>query len=146
MFLAEHILLHVKRWMQGNPQTYTEPDTRAQAAHVMAMAVQRLYPDARTTIGPCIENGFYYDFDIPQTLSDSDLKKIKSEMVKIIKADMPFIREEVGIRHSLLADVLSQLESHMSLRDGRMSLSSHRRKQGRPWQRNHTRSRSWRTF
>ena len=61
----------------------------------MAMAVQRLFPDARTTIGPCIENGFYYDFDIPEPLSDSDLKRIKGEMVKIIKADLPFVFEEV---------------------------------------------------
>ncbi len=63
----------------------------------MAMAVQRLHPDARTTIGPCIENGFYYDFDIPRPLSDSDLKQIKNEMVKIIKADLPFICEEVRL-------------------------------------------------
>ena len=63
----------------------------------MAMAVQRLHPHARTTIGPCIENGFYYDFDIPRPLSDSDLKQIKNEMVKIIKADLPFICEEVRL-------------------------------------------------
>ena len=62
---------------------------------MMAMAVQRLFPDARTTVGPCIENGFYYDFDIPEPLSDSDLKRIKNEMVKIIKADLPFVFEEV---------------------------------------------------
>ena len=61
----------------------------------MAMAVQRLFPDARTTIGPCIENGFYYDFDIPEPLSDSDLRRIKNEMAKIIKADLPFVLEEV---------------------------------------------------
>lgn len=46
----------------------------------MAMAVQKIYPDAKVTIGPWIENGFYYDFDI-HPLTDNDLKKIKKEMV-----------------------------------------------------------------
>lgn len=51
-----------------------------QCAHVMAMAVQRLFPDAKVTIGPWIENGFYYDFDM-EHLTDKDLKRIKKEMV-----------------------------------------------------------------
>lgn len=51
-----------------------------QCAHVMAMAVQKIYPDAKVTIGPWIENGFYYDFDM-EPLTDKDLKKIKKEMV-----------------------------------------------------------------
>lgn len=51
-----------------------------QCAHVMAMAVQNLFPDAKVTIGPWIENGFYYDFDM-QPLTDKDLKRIKKEMV-----------------------------------------------------------------
>lgn len=51
-----------------------------QCAHVMAMAVQKLYPDAKVTIGPWIENGFYYDFDM-EPLTDKDLKRIKKEMV-----------------------------------------------------------------
>lgn len=51
-----------------------------QCAHVMAMAVQKIYPEAKVTIGPWIENGFYYDFDV-EPLSDQDLKKIKKEMV-----------------------------------------------------------------
>lgn len=53
-----------------------------QCAHVMAMAVQKLFPDAKVTIGPWIENGFYYDFDM-EPLGDKDLKKIKKEMVGI---------------------------------------------------------------
>lgn len=48
----------------------------------MAMAVQKLYPDAKVTIGPWIENGFYYDFDM-EPLTDKDLKRIKKEMVSI---------------------------------------------------------------
>ena len=57
----------------------------------MAMAVQRLYPDAKVTIGPWIENGFYYDFDM-EPLTDKDLKKIKKEMVSrlIILFFFPF--------------------------------------------------------
>jgi threonyl-tRNA synthetase len=49
----------------------------------MAMAVQKLYPDAKVTIGPWIENGFYYDFDM-EPLTDKDLKRIKKEMVSIL--------------------------------------------------------------
>lgn len=52
---------------------------RHTCAHVMAMAVQKLYPDAKVTIGPWIDNGFYYDFDM-EPLSDNDLKRIKKEM------------------------------------------------------------------
>jgi threonyl-tRNA synthetase len=62
----------------------------------MAMAVQRLRKDAQVTIGPWIERGFYYDFDMKEPLVDKDLKAIKKEMAKIIRADLPFIREEVG--------------------------------------------------
>lgn len=54
-----------------------------QCAHVMAMAVQKIYPDAKVTIGPWIENGFYYDFDM-EPLTDKDLKKIKKEMVSLL--------------------------------------------------------------
>lgn len=47
----------------------------------MAMAVQKLYPNAQVTIGPWIEKGFYYDFDMEEPLAEKDLKKIKKEMV-----------------------------------------------------------------
>eukprot|EP00596_Hydrurales_sp_CCMP1899_P008406 CAMPEP_0119043262 /NCGR_PEP_ID=MMETSP1177-20130426/19908_1 /TAXON_ID=2985 /ORGANISM="Ochromonas sp, Strain CCMP1899" /LENGTH=631 /DNA_ID=CAMNT_0007011001 /DNA_START=289 /DNA_END=2181 /DNA_ORIENTATION=+ len=64
--------------------------------HIMAMAVQRLHPEAQVTIGPWIDQGFYYDFYFPEKkLSDSDLKAIKKEMDKIIKANLPIRREEV---------------------------------------------------
>lgn len=69
----------------------------AQASHIMAMALQKLFPDAQTTIGPWIERGFYYDFDLSTPLTPADLKAVKKEMVKIIKADLPFICEEVGL-------------------------------------------------
>ncbi|XP_061371002.1 threonine--tRNA ligase, chloroplastic/mitochondrial 2 [Gastrolobium bilobum] len=68
---------------------------RHTCAHVMAMAVQKLYPDAKVTIGPWIENGFYYDFDM-EPLTDTDLKKIKKEMERIISRNLPLVREEVS--------------------------------------------------
>ncbi|MBH8574298.1 threonine--tRNA ligase [Nostocaceae cyanobacterium CENA369] len=69
---------------------------RHTASHVMAMAVQKLFPKAQVTIGPWIENGFYYDFDNPEPFSDKDLKAIQKEMVKIINRKLPVIREEVN--------------------------------------------------
>ena len=70
--------------------------TRHTTSHVMAMAVQKLHKEAQVTIGPWIDNGFYYDFNLPShQLSDNDLKLIKKEMDKIIKADLPMRREEV---------------------------------------------------
>ena len=65
-------------------------------SHVMAMAVQRLFPKAQVTIGPWTEYGFYYAFDNPDPFSDKDLKTIKKEMIKIIKKDYPIEREEVS--------------------------------------------------
>ncbi|MEK0183224.1 threonine--tRNA ligase, partial [Microcoleus anatoxicus PTRS2] len=57
---------------------------RHTTSHVMAMAVQKLFPKAQVTIGPWIENGFYYDFDTPEPFTEQDLKAIKKEMIKII--------------------------------------------------------------
>ncbi|PQQ10622.1 exopolygalacturonase clone GBGA483-like [Prunus yedoensis var. nudiflora] len=68
---------------------------RHTCAHVMAMAVQKLFPDAKVTIGPWIENGFYYDFDM-EPLTDKELKRIKKEMDRIIGRNLPLIREEVS--------------------------------------------------
>lgn len=68
---------------------------RHTAAHVMAMAVQKLFPKAQVTIGPWIENGFYYDFDVPEPFTERDLKRIKKEMVRLIKMKLPLSREEV---------------------------------------------------
>ncbi|HIK19375.1 MAG TPA: threonine--tRNA ligase [Leptolyngbyaceae cyanobacterium M33_DOE_097] len=68
---------------------------RHTTSHIMAMAVQKLFPKAQVTIGPWIENGFYYDFDSPEPFTEKDLKAIKKEMVKIIKRKLPVIREEV---------------------------------------------------
>lgn len=65
-------------------------------SHVMAMAVQKLFPKAQVTIGPWIEYGFYYDFDSPEPFTEKDLKAIKKEMIKIINKNLPVVREEVS--------------------------------------------------
>lgn len=65
------------------------------ASHLLAQAVKRLYPMARYTIGPAIESGFYYDFDMPESISVEDLEKIESEMKKIVEEDLEIVREEI---------------------------------------------------
>jgi threonyl-tRNA synthetase len=73
---------------------------RHTAAHVMAQAVLRLYNDAKLTIGPAIENGFYYDIDM-QPVSEDDFPKIEAEIKKIIKAKLPVQRKEVSKAQAL---------------------------------------------
>jgi threonyl-tRNA synthetase len=69
---------------------------RHSTAHVLAQAVTQLYPGAKFSIGPAIENGFYYDFDLPdgQTFHEDDLGRIEKQMKEIVKANQPFIRSE----------------------------------------------------
>lgn len=69
---------------------------RHSAAHIMAEAVQSLFPEAKFGIGPAIESGFYYDFELPRPLTQEDMPIIESKMKDIIDADLPFIREEVS--------------------------------------------------
>jgi threonyl-tRNA synthetase len=70
---------------------------RHSAAHVMAQAVMEMFPgEARIAIGPPIENGFYYDFELPRSLTPEDLEVIENRMREIIKANQPFVREEVS--------------------------------------------------
>ena len=75
---------------------------RHSTAHVLAQAVLTLYPGATFSIGPPIEDGFYYDFDLPdgQTFSDEDLEKITSKMKEIVGSKQPFIRSEVERREA----------------------------------------------
>jgi len=68
---------------------------RHSTAHVMAQAVKRLFPEARLAIGPPIENGFYYDFDLPRALTPEDLERIAAEMRRIINEDYAFSRQEM---------------------------------------------------
>lgn len=68
---------------------------RHSAAHVMAQAVLRMLPDAKYAIGPAIQDGFYYDFDLPRPLTEDDLQAIEKEMAEIARADQPFVRQEM---------------------------------------------------
>ncbi len=72
---------------------------RHSTAHVMAQAVTQLWPGAKFSIGPAIENGFYYDFELPggQTFSDDDLERIEARMREIVKANQPFERSEMSM-------------------------------------------------
>ncbi|MGH9081657.1 MAG: TGS domain-containing protein, partial [Acidimicrobiales bacterium] len=76
---------------------------RHSTAHVMAQAVLRLWPGAHYAIGPVIEDGFYYDFELPggAHFTDDDLARIDAQMREIIKADQPFTREEHTIDEGL---------------------------------------------
>ena len=79
----------------GSSVSHAELDVmRHSAAHVMAKAVQRLYPGSKLGIGPIIENGFFYDIDIPAKISEDDLPRIEQAMREIIAAGEPFKREE----------------------------------------------------
>ncbi|HEX4454355.1 MAG TPA: threonine--tRNA ligase [Kofleriaceae bacterium] len=85
----------------GTPQLTPLETLRHSAAHVMAKAVQRLFPGTKVTIGPHIENGFYYDFDRKEPFTEDDLAKIEVEMKKIIDANEPFIRHEISRNDAL---------------------------------------------
>ncbi len=76
---------------------------RHSTAHVMAQAVTQLFPGAKYSIGPAIENGFYYDFELPggRTFSEDDLTAIEARMREIIQADQPFTRSEVSADDAL---------------------------------------------
>ncbi|UCF87831.1 MAG: threonine--tRNA ligase [bacterium] len=66
---------------------------RHSSSHVMAQAVKRLYPEAKLAIGPPIEDGFYYDIDLAERISDDDLNRIEEEMDRIVAEEIPFTRE-----------------------------------------------------
>ncbi|HEY6208745.1 MAG TPA: threonine--tRNA ligase [Gemmatimonadales bacterium] len=68
---------------------------RHSSAHVLATAVRQLFPRAKIGFGPPIEDGFYYDFDVPTPFSPEDLEKIEAKMREVAQADYPFVREEV---------------------------------------------------
>ena len=76
---------------------------RHSTAHVMAQAVTQLFPGAKFSIGPAIENGFYYDFDLPggRTFHEGDLAAIEARMREIVAADQPFVRSEVSTDEAL---------------------------------------------
>ncbi|MCG2685819.1 threonine--tRNA ligase [Candidatus Parcubacteria bacterium] len=69
---------------------------RHSCAHILAAAVQKIYPRVKFGIGPAIENGFYYDFEFPKAISDTDLEKISAIMFRNIRAKIPFEKKEVS--------------------------------------------------
>ncbi len=85
---------------KAEPVNAAEPDglhvLRHSAAHVLAQAACDLWPGTRYAIGPPIDDGFYYDLELPGPISESDLPKIEDRMREIVAADQPFIREEVS--------------------------------------------------
>ena len=87
--------------------TFEETDgrwaLRHTASHILAQAVKRLYKDNKVqlAIGPAIENGFYYDFDMDKQLTEDDLKDIEKEMAKIVKENIPLVRKEVSREEAL---------------------------------------------
>ena len=102
---------------------------RHSLSHVMAQAVRRLFPGARLAIGPAIDDGFYYDFDVPEPFSAEDLSRIEKEMKRVVRQNHRFEREEVSrdeARHRLqdepykleILDELEQDESLTFYRDG----------------------------
>ena len=68
---------------------------RHSAAHVLATAVRDLFPSAGIGFGPPIEDGFYYDFEVPRPFTPEDLERIEAKMGEVAKADYPFVREVV---------------------------------------------------
>ncbi|MFC1864968.1 threonine--tRNA ligase [Chloroflexota bacterium] len=97
---------------------------RHSAAHVMAEAVQSIFPDAKFAIGPAIEKGFYYDFDLPRSLTPDDLPLIEAKMGEIIASNVTFVREEVAKDEArrLFSDQLYKLELIDEIPDEKVSL------------------------
>ncbi|MBE9168293.1 threonine--tRNA ligase [Pleurocapsales cyanobacterium LEGE 06147] len=93
---------------EKNPLQIANPEKleriRHTCAHIMAMAVQILFPETKVTIGPTTDTGFYYDFDRQQPFTPEDLAKISEQMRLIIKANLPIIREEVD-REEIKAEI-----------------------------------------
>ena len=99
---------------------------RHSAAHLMAQAILHLYPDAKLTIGPAVEEGFYYDIDMGP-VSDEDFPKIEAEMRKAVKAKLPFVRKNVSKSEALsfYKDEPYKLEMISDLEDGTISFYEH---------------------
>ena len=80
--------------IDNNDPEYELHCIRHSAAHIMAHAVQEIFPEAKFAIGPVIKDGFYYDMDLPRPLTDEDLVEIEKKMKEIVKSNNGFIREE----------------------------------------------------
>src|SRR5687767_11646037 len=83
---------------QGRPLLST---VRHSASHVMATAIKRLFPEAHLGVGPAIEDGFYYDIEMPRPFTAEDLEAIEREMAKVIAADEPFVKKMWSTREAI---------------------------------------------
>jgi threonyl-tRNA synthetase len=93
---------------------------RHSAAHVMAQAVLEMFPEGKYTIGPPIEDGFYYDFDLPRSLTPDDLDVLERRMREIIKGNFPFERRALSAEEArqIFTDQPYKLELIDGLEDG----------------------------
>ncbi len=122
---SEMVDLNTRITQEAKIRFITTKDTEAieilrhTAAHVMAQAILRLYPEAKLTIGPAVEDGFYYDIDM-QPVSKDDFPKIEAEIKKIIKEKLPIVRREVPKEEALefyknepyKLEMISELDDH----------------------------------
>src|SRR5512143_2233474 len=85
---------------------------RHSAAHVMAQAVLEMFPEGKIAIGPPVENGFYYDFDLPRNLTPEDLKQIEKRMRQIVQGKYEFTKKVVSAEEAkkIFADQPYKLE------------------------------------
>lgn len=86
---------------------------RHTASHILAQAVKRLYPNVKLAIGPAIDNGFYYDFDVPTAFTADDLEKIEAEMKKIVKEDIPI--EQFGLPADKAEEMLKDMDEQYKI-------------------------------
>jgi len=86
---------------------------RHSAEHVLHCVMQKLYPDLKKVMGPPIENGFYFDFDLDYKITPEDLPKLEAEMQKMIDADLPIVRKEISVAEAqkLFGDNWYKLEN-----------------------------------
>ena len=99
--------------------SYPIETIRHSLAHVMAAAVQKLYPDVKFAGGPAIENGFYYDFDTEHRFSEEDFASIEKEMKALIKSDGRFDRREISLEEAkeLFKKKGQELKPHFMFKD-----------------------------
>lgn len=88
----------------GKEKSFSLDTKRHSLSHLLAAAVLEMFPNAKLAIGPSIENGFYYDFDLPKPLTLEDLPKIEGRIKKLIAADIPFEKSEVEIEKALKSE------------------------------------------
>jgi threonyl-tRNA synthetase len=113
--------------MNNNTHDNNLEAMRHSASHVMAEAVLEIFPDAKLGIGPAIDNGFYYDFDLPRSLTPEDLPIIAAKMQSIIENDLPFIRADITRKEAkeMFANQPYKLELIEDIPDETLSIYSH---------------------